>query len=152
MRFKMGERLAAFFRGEITSKDFAAEMAQYYDSPEWRRLQAERAAQALKEWRDGRERLLELIKEAQEKGFDILTRRMPMNEGHDSLVVSVEGTLLGFPSFFHREIIEEMFTDLLKGAQERRDANGGRPVHNRAEEEARLDEMAGHMEKARRLR
>lgn len=150
MSYDAGKRLQEFLSGKISSKVFAAEMAEYLESPEWRRIKAARAAEDLKAWRAGRERLLELIKEAQDKGFDVQTRLMPLKDGHDSLFVRIDGGGHGFPSFFHREIIEEMFGDILKGAIERRAANNGLPIHDHARVEADLEETAGHMEQLRK--
>lgn len=149
MSYDAGKRLQAFFRGEISSKVFAAEMMEYLESPEYRRINAARAAEDLKAWRAGRERLLDLIKDAQGRGFDVQTRLVPLEEGHDSLIVHVEGGGTGFPSFFHRATVDELFDDIMKDAMERRAANGGRPMHDHALQEAYLDEIAGHMGRRR---
>ena len=115
---KIGDELNDFLKGKISSKEFAKRAVAYLDSPEWMRKKAAYESERLKEGKAGRDRLLELIKEYQQKGFDVDYEFHPLKNGHDSIVVNIgkDGykTGTGFPSYFDTEIVEKQFLDLVK--------------------------------------
>ena len=105
----------AFLRKEISSKEFAKRMVKHYESPEWLREKARREAQDLERQKAGRARLFELIEEARKNGREIDYEFVPLREGHDSVLITVDKTRrTGFPSFMWPEMVEEAFNDLLR--------------------------------------
>lgn len=109
-----------FANGEISAKEMAENMMAYFTSPEWRQREAAQAAEALKAWKAGRERLWQLIEKARADGYQVETEFVPIGKGHDSVVVHVEGCGTGFPSFFDIEFVEQNFADILEHADERK--------------------------------
>jgi len=119
---KLTEAFQKALKGEISSGEFAKIAVAYLDSPEWQRRKAALAAEQLKDWKLGRERLLDLIDKARADGFIIETEFYPMRDGHQSILVSIEGCKTGFPSYFGVEAVEMNFGDLLQSAIPAREA------------------------------
>lgn len=117
----MGEALGRWARGELSAEKFSEFALAYLDSPDWHRRSAAQAAEDLKRWKAGRERILELIEKARSEGYLIETRIEPLRGGHDSLIVEIEGCMTGFPSFYGPDVVEEGFEDLLGHAKLLRD-------------------------------
>jgi hypothetical protein len=118
----MGEAVAKFVHGNLAPDEFSQMVLGYFDSAEWRRWRAARAAEDLKNWRVGRARLLDLIEKARADGYLIETKTVPLKESQDSVVVWIEGGGTGFPSFMPPELVEEAFADILAHAAGRREA------------------------------
>jgi hypothetical protein len=116
------ESFQKVLKGEMSSEEFARIAVAYLDSPEWRRKKAAMAAEDLKSWKAGRDRLLDLIDKARADGFNVETEFVPLKEGHQSIIVHIEGGWLGFPSYFGPEAVEENFADFIAHARVRREA------------------------------
>lgn len=121
------EALQKVLKGEMSSEEFSKITVAYLDSPEWQRRKAKLAAEDLKDWKLGQERLLALIDQARADGYRIETEFRPLKEGHRSTIVTIEGCMTGFPSWFGVESVEMNFAELRKHATPLRDArkNGG---------------------------
>jgi hypothetical protein len=116
----MGDAFAKFAHGEITASEVSKIAMAYLDSPDWRRRKAAQAAVDLKQWKAGRARLLEFIEKARIDGYLVETEFVPLKDGHDSILVRIEGGGTGFPSFLDPTTVEQAFADILAHAIERR--------------------------------
>ncbi len=118
----MGKELRRLMRKEISSEEFARLFIAYCDTPEYRKKKASEAAKELKTWKAGRALLHDLINQAIEKGFCVDFQHVSLKDGHDSLLVTIEGGTRGYPSYFGPESVQESFDEQLVWAAERKAA------------------------------
>lgn len=115
-----------FLRGEISPEDFAREVSAHLESPEGRRKMAEMEARRLKSGKAGRELLFSLIRKAQDEGRDV-SYAFFREGGLDSVLVTLDGSTLGFPDYMPPEVVAGHFRDLVARAASRsaQSGNGG---------------------------
>lgn len=100
--------------GKLSSKEFARQAVAFYKSPDYNRWKAMTAAEDLKIWREGRDRLFQLIEEARNEGVNVAYETLPLKGGHDTIKVTIGDGTICFPSFFPKESVEMNWNDLVE--------------------------------------
>ncbi len=117
-REEFAKAFASMVRKDLSPTEFARMAVEYMNSPEYIRWKAQRAAEDLKRWREGREYLLKLIEDEKKAGTDIDYELIPLKDGHDSVKVIVNGySTVCFPSWFCKESVDMNWTHVQEGKE-----------------------------------
>lgn len=117
----------AVMRKQLSPAEFARMAVEYLNSPEYNRWKAARAAEDLKQWREGREYLMALVEAERKTGTKIETEIIPLKDGHDSVKVTVNDySSVCFPSWFCKESVDMNWRHIMEGKKDSK-----RPCGNR---------------------
>lgn len=112
---EFAEALSKTLKGELSASEFSRQAMEYLKSPDYNRWKAVQGAEDLKRWKEGRAYLMELIEAEKKAGTTIDYETVPLNDGHDSIKVIVNGKpTVCFPSFCGKESIDMNWTHVME--------------------------------------